>query len=74
MSNTSITYLIAAFAGAVCVALWAWLVVVPAWGAFSRIWERLLAVVMSVYVLVAMLALGGGVAAAAFYYYDESPF
>ena len=71
MSNTSITYLVAAFAGVTCVSLWVWLILVPAWGSFSRMWERLLAALMSVYVLAALVAAGGGVAAALLYYYDE---
>ena len=71
MSNTSITYLIAAVVGVTSIALWAWLILVPAWGSFARVWERLLATVMSVYVLVALVALGGGLAALALYYYDE---
>ena len=71
MSNTSITYLVAAVTGVTCIALWAWLILAPAWGSFSRVWERLLAVVMSVYVLAALVAAGGGIAAAVLYYYDE---
>ena len=71
MSNTDITYLIAACVGVACVALWAWLIAAPAWTAFSRAWERLLAAVLSVYVLAALLALGGGIGALVLYYYDE---
>ncbi len=71
MSNTSITYLVAAVTGVTCIALWAWLILVPALGSFSRVWERLLAALMSVYVLVALVAAGGAVAAAVLYYYDE---
>ena len=71
MSNTSITYLVAAVTGVTCIALWAWLILVPAWGSFSRVWERLLAVVMSVYVLAALVAAGGGIAAAVLFYYSE---
>jgi hypothetical protein len=71
VSNTSITYLVAAVAGVLSVSLWAWLILVPAWGSFSRVWERLLAVVMSVYVLAALVAAGSGIAALIIYYYDE---
>ena len=71
MSNTSVTYLIAAVVGVSCIALWAWLILVPAWGSFSRVWERLLATVMSLYVLVALVAAGGGIATLVLYYYDE---
>lgn len=71
MSNTDITYLVAAFVGVACVFLWAWLIAVPAWGSFSRAWERVLAAVLSVYVLAALVALGGGIGALLLYYYDE---
>ena len=71
MSNTSITYLIAACVGVASLAVWLWLIAVPAWGSFSRLWERLLSVVLSVYVLAAVLAAGGGIGAIVLYYYDE---
>ena len=71
MSNTSITYLVAAVTGVLSVSLWAWLILVPAWGSFSRVWERLLAALMSVYVLAALVAAGAGIAALIVYYYDE---
>lgn len=65
MSNTTVTLLVAAGAGVLSlVAYCAW-VVVPAWGAFGRVWERLAAVALSVYVLVSFVGLGvaAGVAA-----------
>jgi hypothetical protein len=71
MSNTSITYLIAACVGVASLSLWLWLIAIPAWGSFSRVWERLLSVVLSVYVLAALAATGGGIAALVLYYYDE---
>jgi hypothetical protein len=71
MSNTSITYLIAAIVGVASIALWVWLIVVPAWTSFSRGWERVVSLVLSVYVLAALLGLGGGIGALLLYYYDE---
>jgi len=71
MSNTAITYLVAAVAGVACVVLWVWHIAAPAWSAMSRWWERAVALVLSVYVLVAMVAAGGGAAAVLLYYYDE---
>lgn len=71
MSNTSWTYLIAAVVGVTCLALWLWLIVVPAWTSFTRVWERLVSLVLSVYVLLALVAAGGALAAVALYYYDE---
>jgi hypothetical protein len=71
MSNTSITYLIGAVTGVACVTVWAWLILVPAWAAMSRWWERAVSVLLSLYVLTALVAAGGGIAAALLWYYDE---
>jgi hypothetical protein len=71
MSNTSTTYLVIAVAGVFSFAAWVWLIATPAWTGYSKVWERFLAMVMSVYVLAALLALGGGIAAVALYYYDQ---
>lgn len=71
MTNTQITYLIAGGAGALSLAAWIGLIVIPAWTAYSRLSERLVALVMSVYVLSAVMVAGGGLAALLLYYYDE---
>ena len=71
MSSTSLTYLIAACVSVVSLALWIWLIVVPAWTSFARVWQRLVSLVLSVYVLAAFIALGGLVAGAILWYYDE---
>jgi hypothetical protein len=71
MSNTDLTYLIAAAAGVVSVGLWAWLIAVPAFGAYQRWWQRVAAVVMSVYVLAAMVGLGALIASVFLWYYDR---
>ncbi len=71
MSNTSITYLVAALVGVTSLSLWAWLVLVPAYSAYGRWWQRIVAVVMSVYVLAAMLGAGGLLGALFLWYYDR---
>jgi len=71
MSNTAITYLIAAVVGITSLSLWAWLVLVPAVTAYTRWWERVVAGIMSLYVLVAMFAAGGLVGAIFLWYYDR---
>ena len=71
MSNTSLTYLIAAIVGVTSLALWSWLILVPAYTAYTRWWERTVAVLMSIYVLVAMLAAGGLIGAIFLWYYDR---
>lgn len=71
MSNDSLTYLIAAVVGVISLALWSWLILVPACTAYTRWWQRTAAVVMSLYVLAAMLAAGGLVGAVFLWYYDR---
>lgn len=62
MSTTVTTDLIAACAGVFGLALYIGLILVPAWGSYSRIWERLAATVLSLYVLAVFV--GAGVLAA----------
>jgi hypothetical protein len=71
MSNETWTYIAIGSAAGVSLIAWVALVLVPAWTSYSRIWERLLATVLSVYVLAAFvmvgLLLGGGF----LWYFDE---
>ncbi|TML09029.1 MAG: hypothetical protein E6G41_00805 [Actinobacteria bacterium] len=58
MSNTSITYLVAAFSGVFGLAAYIAFVLVPAWTAYSRVWERCAAAFLTLYVVAACLGLG----------------
>lgn len=71
MSGTSITYLVAACAGVFGLAAYAGLILVPAWTAYSRLWERLAAAFLSLYVLAALIGVGvlGGLALV--YFWDR---
>lgn len=71
MSNTALTYLIGAVVGVTSLALWSWLILVPAYTAYGRWWQRVAAIVMSIYVLAAMLAAGGLIGAVFLWYYDR---
>ena len=71
MSNAELTYVIAGTAGGISVIVWAILVLVPAWTSFSRVWERIVATVLSLYILAAFALAGGGLGAAILWYYDE---
>ena len=44
MSNNALTYLIAAVVGVTSLALWSWLILVPAYTAYARWWQRVVAV------------------------------
>jgi exosortase/archaeosortase len=61
MSDTTVTYLIAACAGVFSLALFVGLILAPAWSSYSRAWERVAASVLSLYVLAVLV--GAGVAA-----------
>ena len=62
MSTNFITYLVAACAGVFGFALYVGLILAPAWSSYSRVWERMAATVLSLYVL--LVFAGGGVLAA----------
>jgi hypothetical protein len=71
MSNQTWTYIAIGSAAGVSLIAWIALVLVPAWTSYSRVWERLVATVLSLYVLAAFvgagLLLGGGF----LWYFDE---
>jgi hypothetical protein len=71
MSNQTWTYIAIGSAAGVSLIAWVALVLVPAWTSFSRAWERVVATVLSLYVLAAFvgagLLLGGGF----LWYFDE---
>jgi hypothetical protein len=71
MSNTSVTYLVAAFAGTFSLAAFVGLIVVPAWTAYSTMWERVAAAFLSLYVLAALLGSGVLVGAAVVWFWDR---
>jgi hypothetical protein len=71
MSNTSITYLVGACAGVFSVAAFAAWVLVPAWTAYSRGWERAAAVFLSLYVFAAFVGIGIAGGAAVIWFWDR---
>ena len=62
MSRTVINDLVAVCAGTFVLALYAGLILIPAWMSYSRLWERVAATVLSLYVLAVLV--GAGVAGA----------
>jgi hypothetical protein len=71
MSNTSITYLVGACAGVFSVAAFATWVLVPAWTAYSRGWERVAALFLSLYVFAAFVGIGIAGGAAVIWFWDR---
>ena len=71
MSNSGLTYLVAAGCGVFAVAAFIWFIAMPAWNAFSNMWERIAASFLSLYVLAALLLVGGLGGALIAYYWDQ---
>lgn len=69
MSRTSITELVAICAGVLGLAVYAGLILVPAWTAYTRLWQRVAAAFLSLYVLVLCVGVGVGAALAAIYFW-----
>ncbi len=65
------TYVIAGAAAAISLIAWLTLVVVPAWRSYWRVRDRLVAILLSVYVLGAFVLAGAGVGAAVLWYFSD---
>jgi hypothetical protein len=69
MSRDTINYLVGGGALVFGLALYAGLILVPAWTAYSRLWERLAATVLSLYVLAVLVGVGVAGALTAVYFW-----
>jgi hypothetical protein len=69
MTRSQINELVAAGAGVLSLALFAGLILVPAWSSYSRLWERLAATLLSLYVLAVLMGVGVVGALAAVYFW-----
>lgn len=71
MSNELISYIVAGLCGLLIVAAFVWLIVVPAWNSYSRLWERIAASFLSLFVLAALVTVGVVGGAAIVYFWDS---
>jgi hypothetical protein len=69
MSRAAINELVAGGAGVIGLGLYAGLILKPAWISYTRLWERLAATVLSLYVLVVLVGVGVAAALAAVYFW-----
>jgi predicted MFS family arabinose efflux permease len=69
MSRSTINDLAVVSAGVFGLALYAGLILVPAWTSYSRLWERVAASILSLYVLAMLVGIGVGAALLAVYYW-----
>ena len=71
MTDNQKTYLIAGVAAAISLLAWLLLVVIPAWKSYWRLRDRLVATVLSVYVLAAFVLAGALVGGLTLYYFSD---
>jgi hypothetical protein len=71
MTDRQITYIVVGAASVISLVAWIALIAVPAWGSYWRLRDRLVAVVLSVYVLAGFVMVGAGVGAGVLWYYDR---
>jgi hypothetical protein len=71
MSDQQITYVVAGAAAVISLIAWVALVVVPAWTSYWRLRDRMVAMLLSVYILAAFVLAGAGVGAGVLWYYDR---
>lgn len=69
MSRSNINELVLGGAGVLALALYVGLILRPAWISYTRVWERIAAAVLSLYVLGVLVGLGVGGALAAVYFW-----
>jgi hypothetical protein len=69
MTRAQINELVAAGAGLVSLGLFTGLVLVPVWSSYARVWQRLAATVLSLYVLAVLVGAGVVGALAAVYFW-----
>ena len=71
MNDDEKTYIIIGAAALVSLVAWLLLVVIPAWKSYWRLRDRLVATVLSVYILAAFVLAGTGVGLVALYYFSD---
>jgi hypothetical protein len=71
VTTTAITYFVAAFAGVFSLTAFVGWVLMPAWSAYTRGWERAAALFLSLYVLATFLAVGFAMGVAVIYFWDR---
>jgi O-antigen ligase len=71
MTNEQIIYTVAIGSGVLGLVAYIAFILVPAWGAYSRIWERVAASFLTLYVLAGFVILGAAGGAAIIWFWDR---
>jgi hypothetical protein len=69
MSRETINYVVAIGAAVLGLGAYVGLILAPAWSSYSRLWERLAATVLSLYVLGVLMAIGAVAALVVIYFW-----
>lgn len=71
MTDDEKTYIIIGAAALISLVAWLALVVIPAWKSYWRVRDRIVATVLSVYILAAFVLAGTGVGLVALWYFSD---
>ena len=71
MIHDRVTQIVIGAAALISLLAWLTLIAIPAWRSYWRLRERVLAMVMSVYILAAFVGMGACAGAVFLYYYDR---
>jgi len=69
--DLSSTEIAIALAAGVVVSCWFLLIAAPAWRCYGRVWEKLAATFLTLYILGMMLGIGAGIGLAVVWTYDQ---
>jgi hypothetical protein len=70
MSRSTVNYLVGGGAAVVGLVIYASLILAPAWSSYTRLWERVAAGFLTLYVLGVLVGIGVIGALAAIYFWD----
>ena len=71
MTNEQVTLVVAVGCALIALGAYVSLVLVPAWTSYSRVWERMAAAFLSVYVLLAFAGLGAATGLGIAWFWDR---
>jgi hypothetical protein len=71
MTNEQVIYTVAIGCGVIGLIAYIGLILVPAWTAYSRIWQRIAASFLTLYVLAGFIILGAAGGAAVIWFWDR---
>jgi hypothetical protein len=71
VANLSSTTWVLIGAGAVALVGYGVFIVVPAWGSYGRVWERIAASFLTLFMLATLLGIGTGIGFAIVWFYDQ---